>query len=181
MNLKKIIALTITLVIGTVAFAGCEKTNNNTLNKEKAKVENTEKENNKKENTEKNNTQNKDSEENIGKEDGESEKVGESDTDSDKNDSTKDKDEPIKKYDSVAKIEPLTFGANVTVTCKDPEVAAYRVHSEIDGNVEPIQEDKAPIGEAALIFPAKEGQEVIIIFFDANGAFLGESRTTLVI
>ncbi|MCM1991836.1 hypothetical protein [Oceanirhabdus seepicola] len=188
MNRKKIIVLATALIISTLAFVGCGKTNNdNTLNKEKAKVEDTTKKDTDKKDIQKENNK-EDNKENVKIEDGEvekveeSEKVGETDTELGKEDSSESEEVKLKEYDAVATIDPLMFGANVTVTCEDSEIATYKIFTEIDGKMEPLHNDKIAIGEVAKeLFPAKEGQTVVVKFFDANGTLLGESETTLVI
>lgn len=73
------------------------------------------------------------------------------------------------------------FGANVTVTCKNPEVATYQVLTKVDGKMVALHDDKVAIGTTAKeLFPAEEGQTVLINFFNANGVLLGHSETTLV-
>jgi hypothetical protein len=47
--------------------------------------------------------------------------------------------------------------------------------------MEALHTDKVEIGEAAKdLFPAEEGQEVLVKFFNAEGTLLGQSETTLV-
>jgi hypothetical protein len=86
-----------------------------------------------------------------------------------------------KEYAAVATIDPQLFGAHVTVTCDDSEVATYQIFTEVDGTMEALHTDKVEVGEAAKdLFPAEEGQEVLVKFFNAAGDFLGQSETTLV-
>ncbi len=172
MNRKKIIVLATTLIISFVTLVSCGKTNNdNTLNKEKAKVEDTDKKD----------TQKEDNKEDMKTEDGEAKKTGETNTELGKDASSETEEVKLKDYDAVAKIEPQMFGANVTVTCKDSEVATYKIFTEIDGKMEALHDDKVEIGKTAKeLFPADEGQTVLIKFFNADGNLLGETETTLI-
>ncbi|MCM1990258.1 hypothetical protein [Oceanirhabdus seepicola] len=77
-------------------------------------------------------------------------------------------------------VDKLMFGANVTVTADNDGVATYQIFTKVGENMEALHDDKVVVGEVAEdLFPAEEGQEVTIKFFDAEGTFVGEVNTEL--
>ncbi|WBW98646.1 hypothetical protein [Oceanirhabdus sp. W0125-5] len=68
------------------------------------------------------------------------------------------------------------FGANMTVATESAEVATYRIFK--DGAE--ITSEAAKVNEATLVFPKPAaGDDIVVKFFDANNALVGEAATTV--
>lgn len=77
-------------------------------------------------------------------------------------------------------VEALMFGANVTVTADNDEVATYQIFTMVDEAMTALHDEKVKVGEVAKdLFPAEEGQEVLVKFFNAAGEQVGEVNTKL--